>query len=64
MRKIKLKDWIEKSSTTSFEKFPKDRPTPEWKLSDSIRYIIKRDEYLKENGILVEKEERRYKLNI
>ncbi len=64
MRKIKLKNWIKKSSDLPTNKASKERPTPDWKLSDSIKYIKRRDEYLREEGILVKKEERNWKLNV
>ncbi len=39
------------------------RPTPRWKLRDSIRYIRRRDRWLEEQGILVKTGDREYRLN-
>ncbi len=64
MRKIKLEDWKKKSSPIPKEKKIKRRPTPKWKLRDSIRYIKRKDEYLREEGILVKKGDRKWKLNV
>ncbi|MFW5946732.1 MAG: hypothetical protein ACOCTN_07690 [Candidatus Natronoplasma sp.] len=64
MEKIKLEDWKKKSSPIEKEKKVKGRPTPKWKLRDSIRYIERRDEYLREKGILVKKGDRKWKLDV
>ena len=64
MRRIKLKDWVKKPSSPPKNRSSKDRPTPDWKLSNSIKYIQMRDGYLKEKEILVKKGKRKYRLNI
>ncbi len=63
MRRIKLEEWCEQKSTHR-QKLPKGRPTPRWKLTDSIKYIKMRDQYLRKNGILVKVGKRRWKLNL
>ena len=40
------------------------RPTPEWKLLDSIIYIRMRDRYLQREGILRQVGKRRWKLKV
>ena len=64
MRKIKLEDWNRKSSPIPKEKKIKRRPSPKWKLRDSIRYIKRRDKYLRAEGVLVKKGDRKWKLNV
>lgn len=64
MRKIKLEDWKKKSSPIEKEKKIKRRPTAKWKLKNSIRYIERRDKYLREKGILVKKGDRKWKLDV
>ena len=64
MRKIKLENWKKKSSYIPKEKKIKRRPSPKWKLRDSIKYIKRRDKYLREEGILVKKGDREWKLNV
>ena len=64
MRKIKLKDWIKESSDLPTNKASKERPIPDWKLSDSIKYVKMRDDNLKEQGILVKEGKRKYRLNL
>ena len=64
MKKIKLEDWKKKSSPISKENKIKRRPSPKWKVRDSIRYIKRRDKYLREKGILVKKGDRKWKLNV
>ncbi|MFW5953602.1 MAG: hypothetical protein ACOCSJ_05505 [Candidatus Natronoplasma sp.] len=64
MRKIKLEDWKKKSSPIEKEKKVKGRPTPKWKLRDSIRYIKRGDDYLREKEILVKKGDRKWKLDV
>ena len=64
MRKIKLEDWKKKALPISKEKKIKRRPSPKWKVRDSIKYIKRRDEYLREEGILVKKGDRKWMLNV
>ncbi len=64
MRKVTLEEWIEKTPKRRRKKLPKTRPTPNWKLSDSIKYIKRRDKYLQEEGILVKIGERKWRLKV
>lgn len=64
MRKIKLEDWIKEEPRVPRKKLPKGRPTQDWKLEDSIKYIERMDKYLREEGILVKIGERKWKLNL
>ncbi len=64
MRTITLEEWREGSSKGRRKKFPKTRPTEDWKLRDSIKYIRLRDKYLQEEGILVKIGERKWRLNV
>lgn len=64
MRKVKLDKLVEDSSKSLKEKKGKGRPTPKWKLVDSIKYIKMRDEYLRRKGILVKKGKRKFQLNL
>lgn len=64
MRKIKLKDWIKDSPDRPRKKTPKDRPSTDWELTNSIKFIRMRDKYLREEGILVKIGERKWKLNL
>ena len=40
------------------------RPSPRWKVVDSVLYIIARDEYLQKAGILTKTGERRWYLKV
>ncbi len=64
MRKMKLEDIEKNNEPIPKEKKVRRRPTPKWKLIDSIKYIKMRNEYLREEGILVKKGEMKWKLNV
>ncbi|MFW6064597.1 MAG: hypothetical protein ACOC8Y_03370 [Candidatus Natronoplasma sp.] len=50
MRKVKLDEWVAESPKRLNEKRRKGRPTPRWKLADSMKYIEIRDKYLRKKG--------------
>ncbi len=64
MRKIKLEEWIKNGPTFPRKKIHKDRPSTDWELTNSIKFIKMRDKYLREEGILVKIGERKWKLNL
>lgn len=59
-----MKEWSSDNSRRVRKKIPKGRPTPKWKLEDSIIFIKKREEYLQEEGILVRTGKRTWRLNL
>jgi len=61
MREIKLSEWGK--STYLPRKGIRRRPTPKWKLLDSIIYIKLRDKYLKKEGIIQELDNRLWRVN-
>ncbi len=64
MRLIDLDEWKGKPlSARKLKRGVRHRPTPRWKLIDSIVYIKMRDEYLQQEGILVRTGERRWKFD-
>lgn len=50
MREVNLNEIKQRASKPN--KPVRRRPTPEWKLRNSIRYIRMRDAYLRETGTL------------
>ncbi len=67
MREVDLKMWAERGRQVDRkyrERKVKRRPTPRWKLIDSIKYIKMRDRYLQRENILVRKGEREWELNL
>ena len=65
MRRIKLDEWCARPpGDRRSEKKVRRRPTPGWKIMDSIIYIRMRDEYLAREGILVKTGEREWYLSV
>jgi len=65
MRRIKLDEWCARPpGERRSEKKIRRRPTPLWKIRDSIIYIRMRDEYLAREGILVKTGERKWYLKV
>lgn len=65
MRRVKLREWSgRRPGDGRPEKKARRRPTPRWKIKDSIIYIRMRDEYLEREGILVKVGERRWRLRV
>ncbi len=62
MRTIRLEEWEDRPEKHS--RAPRQRPTPRWKMEDSIEYIKMRDRYLQEQGILVRLGKRHWRLRV
>ncbi len=63
MREMQLDETRGRIRGPKHERAVRRRPTPRWKIRDSIQYIRMRDRYLQEQGILVKVGPRRYHLN-
>ncbi|MDG6221073.1 MAG: hypothetical protein QCI38_06450 [Candidatus Thermoplasmatota archaeon] len=62
MRIIRLEEWVDTPKKES--RAPRQRPTPKWKIDDSVEYIRMRDRYLQEKRILVRTGPRSWRLNL
>lgn len=63
MRTMTLDDWKGRIRGPGKGSAVRRRPTPDWKIRDSIEYIRRRDRWLEEQGILVKLDPRRYRLD-
>jgi len=63
MRKMTLDERAGRIRGPGHARAVRRRPTPRWKIRDSIIYIRRRDRWLAEQGILVRLGPRRYRLN-
>jgi len=67
MRRVTLEEWLKDSppkSEKSGKRGVRRRPSPQWKLIDSINFIRMRNDYLEREEILVRTGKRRWKLRL